>query len=564
MRRRAIRVCAVAAVCCLPLGASAADAKKDGKIHVAPGQAKKLPSAPAIQPPSVRVVTEQTAKTAPTASKPAKQHGPKKKAPEPTTPPAGDPPAAAQAPAPVTASPAAAPEAQPPVTADGTPAADPTPQPTARKRSARRPQRESRSALPRSRSTGATAIDSPAVSIAAVPSPATAVPTAAPTRAARPEPRKDDGGSVVTRTVRDIVETVPRWMKLALAALVALSLLLAAGYLFTALRARSLRRQRAELLSEVGLLQRALLPPVPETLGALKTSVAYRPADGPGAGGDFYDALLLPEGRTAFVLGDVSGHGRDAIERTAFMRYTLRAYLEAGLEPRMALQVAERAIGERLGGDFATVLLAVHDPRTASLTFASAGHPAPIVVGPGGRFEPVIAGSAPPIGIGEATGLRQTTVPLMPGSVACFYTDGLIEARTDDGLLGSERVEQIVAELGKDITAADLLERVSQEADTPDDMAACVLAPTAGITTGGFRTETLELSAEEIGGPLLGRFLDACDVPRATRDRAEAEALELTAAHDGAVVSVAFGARRAVEVFPRNVASIESAVARAV
>jgi hypothetical protein len=379
-------------------------------------------------------------------------------------------------------------------------------------------------------------------------------------RAARPERRPvAEPASPVVRTVRDIIETVPGWMKPAIAALGLLSLLLGGGYAVTALRARSLARQRSELLGEVGLLQRALLPPIPDDLGALRASVAYRPADGPAAGGDFYDAIALPGDRAGFILGDVSGHGREALERTAFMRYTLRAYLEAGLEPRIALQVAGRVIGDGLGGDFATVLLAVHDPANGSLTYACAGHPGPIVVH-GDPFEPVIAGSAPPIGIGERTGLRQTTVPLPPGALACLYTDGLIEARTADGLLGRQRLEQLVAELDPGATATDLLERVAAEADAvSDDMATCLLTPTASVTAGGFRTEQLELSADELEGPLPAGFLAECGVAADARAHALEEATRTSRQFGGAVIAVVFGSRRTVEVLPRNVESIEAA-----
>ena len=103
----------------------------------------------------------------------------------------------------------------------------------------------------------------------------------------------DDGSNVVTKTVERVVDVVPDELKAALAALAALSVMLGIGYLLAALRARRLARQRRELLQEVGLLQTALLPPVPDKVGALLTSVAYRPADGPGAGGDFYDVLPL-------------------------------------------------------------------------------------------------------------------------------------------------------------------------------------------------------------------------------------------------------------------------------
>ncbi len=355
---------------------------------------------------------------------------------------------------------------------------------------------------------------------------------------------------------------MPDELKAALAALAALSVMLGVGYLLAALRARRLARQRRELLQEVGLLQTALLPPVPDKVGALLTSVAYRPADGPGAGGDFYDVLPLSGGRVGFILGDVSGHGRGALARTAFMRYTLRAYLEAGLEPRVALQVAGRVIDDNLGGDFATVLLAVHDPDTGSLTYASAGHPAPIVVGPQ-QHDPVTAASSPPIGVGVRTGLRQTTVPLVPGAVAALFTDGLLEARTPDGILGRERLTELLEGIGDDATARRLIESVAAEAEVrSDDMAAVVVTPTAGVTTGLFRTEQLELSARELEGPIAGRFLEACGISEEEADEAVRDARVLAERFGGVVLHVVFGNRLRVEVLPRNVESIEAASRR--
>jgi Stage II sporulation protein E (SpoIIE) len=364
-------------------------------------------------------------------------------------------------------------------------------------------------------------------------------------------------------SVPELLEFVPDSFKIVLAGLAALTILLALGYLLSALRNRRLERQRSELLKEVGLLQTALLPPVPDRMGALRTSVAYRPADGPGAGGDFYDVLPLAGGRVGFILGDVSGHGRGALARTAFMRYTLRAYLEAGLEPRVALQVAGRVIDENLGGDFATVLLAVHDPETGSLTYASAGHPAPIVVGPQ-PHEPVTAGSSPPIGVGVKTGLRQTTVPLVPGAVAALFTDGLMEARVDGGMLGRERLEELLAELGTGATASGLISSVSNEARVlSDDIAAVVIQPTTAATAGLFRTEQLELSSRELDGTVASNFLESCGFSTVEIEAAIYDARALAERFGGVILHVVFGNRLRVEVLPRNVESIEAASRRA-
>jgi stage II sporulation SpoE-like protein len=382
-------------------------------------------------------------------------------------------------------------------------------------------------------------------------------------RARATDPTATKQGPPIIREIPQFVNQVPAALKFALAVTGVLAFLLALAGAVTTMRNRSLARQRRDLLQEVGLLQSALLPPVPDRVGGLRTSVAYRPADGPGAGGDFYDVLPLPGGRVGFILGDVSGHGRGALARTAFMRYTLRAYLEAGLEPRVALQVAGRVIDDNLGGDFATVLLAVHDPETGSLTYATAGHPAPLVVGPQ-PHDPVTAGSSPPIGVGVRTGLRQTTVPLVPGAVAAMFTDGLLEARTEGGLLGRDRLEELLAELGDDATARGLVEAVNKEARVmSDDIAAVVIQPTNAATAGLFRTEQLELTARELDDQIAERFLEACGVSDHEVQAAIYDARMIADRFGGVILHVVFGNRLRVEVLPRNVESIEAASRRA-
>jgi hypothetical protein len=348
--------------------------------------------------------------------------------------------------------------------------------------------------------------------------------------------------------VRDIVEVVPTPLRVLVAALVALSVVLALANFMTLMRNRRLRAHRRELLGQVGLLQAALLPELPQRLGASRASVAYRPADGPGAGGDFYDVLALGGGRTAVVIGDVSGHGRAALGRTALARYTLRAYIEAGLEPREALQVAGSVLAGKLEGDFVTALIAVHDAGAGTLTYATAGHPPPIVVSEPG-FDPVLEGTAPPVGVGASTGQRQTTLPFPRGAVACFYTDGLSEARTDAGQLGAAGLERIVRELGPDVTAQQVIDRVEASARTiPDDAAACVITAEDGAAIVRARVERLEISRAELRGPLLRGFLDACGVTVQGVRVAEREARDVARRMGGALIDVTIGDRAQVEV----------------
>jgi hypothetical protein len=357
----------------------------------------------------------------------------------------------------------------------------------------------------------------------------------------------EESGNGITRTVERLVEVIPRVVWLALGLLLLVSIALGARTFVERRRARMLEAEREQLVREVGLLERALLPEVPAQLGALAASVAYRSCEGPAAGGDFYDAFELPGGRAAVLVGDVAGHGQEALERTNAIRAGLHACLEAGMSPSAALaSIGERAAesNERL----TTVVVALHDPGAGTLTYSSAGHPPPILTGPGAH-EPLTVASSPPIGIGR-TGLRETSVPLRTGSVACLFTDGLLEARVGDGLFGRERLTAMVAELEPDEHAAALLEFVIAAADdVTDDTAAFLIRPVSGAPVLAPRIETVELDAEDLDRGLGERFLAACEVPdelaelsldeaRATAASAGAALIEVTIDDFGAGVRV--------------------------
>jgi hypothetical protein len=463
------------------------------------------------------------------------------------------------------ASAAAAPPTPAPTPAPAPIAAPAQPAPKQAPR-ARRGRRE----RPRSRPRAIHSPARPAVRTSPAPRPAPSRVTPAPAPAAarkRPAPRvrlaTPHEPPTVVRTLRRVVEHIPSFVKALIVVLGSLLLLSSLAWALLARTARYLRRQREHLLGEIGVLQGALLPNVPAELSRLQASVAYRPAEGLAAGGDFYDAFALGDGRVGIVVGDVAGHGREALMHTSLLRYTLRAYLEADLEPRVALQLAGRAL-DRGFDTLATVVLAVYDPGRHVLRYASAGHPPPVFLGQADHV-PVTQASSPPIGAGVPTGVRQTTVSLPSGSAVCFFTDGLIEARRGDAMIGRLGLVEMIRELGPDASATQLLDRISREADrVSDDMAACMFRVSDGPNEAYLpRVEEIELGRDEPLEPTLGRFLAACGLePDAVAD-VTTRAGRAVRQFRGAVVRVSLprGGPR-VEVLPANVETLAFAESR--
>jgi Stage II sporulation protein E (SpoIIE) len=349
-----------------------------------------------------------------------------------------------------------------------------------------------------------------------------------------PQPSHDDTPNVVFRTVRDAVEVVPTTIWVLLALLTALTSLFAVTSARQTRRARRLAAEAGTLMGDVGVLQEAVLPVVPPRVGALALSVAHRPAGGPAAGGDFYDVVPLDGDRTALVVGDVTGHGPGALGQATLVRFTLRAHLESGAGPREALAIATESLAPHFEEGFATAAVAIHDPNAGTLTYATAAHEAPIVVGPGSH-DPVLVASTPPLGIGAGgpSARRQTVVPFPEESLACMLTDGALEARVRGELVGRARVEQWVRELGERPAAGDMAELIRSRAKVSDDLAVCFATSTAGADSGNWRVEELHRPTPDEAE----RFLTACGAGDEHK-RTAVEALRFS--REGTVLTVRF------------------------
>jgi hypothetical protein len=278
--------------------------------------------------------------------------------------------------------------------------------------------------------------------------------------------------------IGEIVKAVPPAILWALAVLAALALWLAGSAYWQSRRRAALETQRETLLDDIGALSSALLPPVPEGLDGLDVSAAYRPADGPAAGGDFYDVFALEDGRIGVLLGDVSGHGRDSLRHAALARYTLRTLLAGGHPVGEALARADRLLVKDLRPQFVTVIVALYDLERGRLTYAKAGHPPPIVLGV--PHDPDGEVPAPPIGLGLGDAWPEYHVDLADGASVCLFTDGLEDARVNGTRLGRGEVERLLA--AHDVPCAErLLADIGAVADSVgDDTAAIVLRRSGG------------------------------------------------------------------------------------
>lgn len=223
------------------------------------------------------------------------------------------------------------------------------------------------------------------------------------------------------------------------------------------------------------------LPPIP---GA-QLAALYVPAAAGVVGGDFYDAFELAVGGCALVVGDVSGKGPSAAAVTALARHTLRtASLSVG-SPAAMLGTLNRAMfidrGEIEIEHFCTALVVSARPDGGGLmlSVAGAGHPAALIRRSDGSTA-WLGAAGPPVGWFLGAAYRESSGRLEAGDAIVLFTDGIIEARTASGMLGSDGLQRAVGAVPAGTGAvgiADALRGLVASAgiEIRDDVAALVL-----------------------------------------------------------------------------------------
>jgi serine phosphatase RsbU (regulator of sigma subunit)/anti-sigma regulatory factor (Ser/Thr protein kinase) len=234
-------------------------------------------------------------------------------------------------------------------------------------------------------------------------------------------------------------------------------------------------------------LQQSVLPSSLPSLPGVQLAGRYLPGTAElDVGGDWYDAILLSNGRFGLVVGDVVGKGVRAAATMGQLRNAIRAFSLDRLKPTTTLGRLSRLAEEVIETSFATVVYAELDPETGVCRYASAGHPPPLVATLDGRAEFLEGGRGLPLGIGMSTTYRQAVAELPHGSVLLLYTDGLIERRGRSLDEGFERLRAAVATGPRDPErlAEHVLEHLIGDADRGDDVVLLVarLLPVAPRT----------------------------------------------------------------------------------
>jgi phosphoserine phosphatase RsbU/P len=225
------------------------------------------------------------------------------------------------------------------------------------------------------------------------------------------------------------------------------------------------KKRRADRLEDDAreVQRRLLARPLPGVPG-YAVGAAWRFAE--HLGGDAFELAALDEGRLGVAIADVCGKGTPAALLMASAHATLRDLMTSA--PREVCRRLDQALSARLAPDrFVSLVHAVLDRSRATLTYANAGHPPPLLLRSDGTVHRLDQGG-PVLGMIEDADYQEGELPLRPGDRLVLYTDGVIEAEGRMGELGEKRLRAALRGM-RGLAAADaaraVLDRAVEFAD---------------------------------------------------------------------------------------------------
>ncbi|AVH60484.1 MULTISPECIES: PP2C family protein-serine/threonine phosphatase [Streptomyces] len=251
----------------------------------------------------------------------------------------------------------------------------------------------------------------------------------------------------------------------------------------------SLQRERQIELAEHRLTVEPMedvLPPWRDSLrlprrgpGTLDLATHYLPSTtGALTGGDWHDALELPDGDTLLSVGDLTGHGVAVTSGMPLLLGTLRGMAVTGTQPGRLLSLLNQLLDASVQPTLAGAVCCRYRPETRTLSWAQAGHPAPLLFR-NGTGRALAAPDGVLLGATSGAVYGQAEEPLEEGDLLLLRTDGLVPRRR--GTAAAQRLLDLAPRFDGAPTARDCVRMVVEEfGETEREDDACVLIARVG------------------------------------------------------------------------------------
>lgn len=207
------------------------------------------------------------------------------------------------------------------------------------------------------------------------------------------------------------------------------------------------------------VLQASILPQrLPEFPEVEASSVYLAAGHQAEIGGDYFDLFKSPDDSIVFAIGDVCGKGVEAATKTSRIKYSVRAFIAAGLGPGRTLEEVNRIVAaSQETGDIVTLVVGVIDTRTGVLSYANGGHPPGLLLDAENGRMTRLETTGPLLGAINDASYEENETRISEGDVIVMYTDGVTEARRGNKFFGEGRVRRALAQGGSAAEVADRL-----------------------------------------------------------------------------------------------------------